>query len=291
MNEKNERLVLIDGEIMPEAEAFVDVNDRGHNFGDGVFEIVPVYNGRCFALLPHMNNLFDSVIAAKIPGVYMIEELVEFHERLIEATGMVNGEIYTQITRGSGAYSLSFPEMSIPHLTMYAVPVDRDALEEKREKGVNVITEEDLRWQHCDLNSLNRMPEVMARQKAFISNAFDALFVREDKITESTESSFVIYKDGILWTHPENNMIHKNITRRLLKERLAPDMDLQMMERPFTKEFALKAEEAFLCGPRCEFMPVTKIDRGFVADGKPGQIVKRLQAAYRGFVAQECPEK
>lgn len=291
MNENNERLVLVDGEIIPEAEAFVDVNDRGHNFGDGVFEIVPVYNGRCFALLPHMNNLFDSVIAAKIPGVYMIEELIEFHERLIEATGMVNGEIYTQITRGSGMYGLAFPEMSVPHLTMFAVPTDRDALDAKREKGVNVITEEDIRWQHCDLNSLNRMPEVMARQKAFISNAFDALFVREDKITESTESSFVIYKDGILWTHPENNMIHKNITRRLLKERLAPDMDLQIMERSFTKDFALQAEEAFLCGPRCEFMPVTKIDRGFINEGKTGQLVKRLQAAYRGFVAQECPEK
>ena len=87
---QQEKLVLVDGEIMPEAEAFIDVNDRGHNFGDGVFEIVPVYNGRCFALLPHMNNLFDSVIAVKIPGVYMIEELVEFHESLLAATGLRN---------------------------------------------------------------------------------------------------------------------------------------------------------------------------------------------------------
>ena len=87
MSEMQEKLVLVDGEVMPEQEAFVDVNDRGHNFGDGVFEIVPVYNGRCFALLPHMNNLFDSVIAMKIPGVYMIEELVEFLESLLAATG------------------------------------------------------------------------------------------------------------------------------------------------------------------------------------------------------------
>ena len=141
MNEnQQEKLVLVDGEIMPEAEAFIDVNDRGHNFGDGVFEIVPVYNGRCFALLPHMNNLFDSVIAVKIPGVYMIEELVEFHESLLAATGLKDCEIYTQVTRGSGAYALSYPEQSIPHLTMYAVPVDREALAEKRAKGVNVIT-------------------------------------------------------------------------------------------------------------------------------------------------------
>lgn len=276
MNEnQQEKLVLVDGEIMPEAEAFIDVNDRGHNFGDGVFEIVPVYNGRCFALLPHMNNLFDSVIAVKIPGVYMIEELVEFHESLLAATGLKDCEIYTQVTRGSRAYALSYPEQSIPHLTMYAVPVDREALAEKRAKGVNVITVEDVRWARCDINTLNRLPEVMAKQKAVIGNAFDSLFVRDGKITESTEASFFIYKDGILWTHPENNFIHKNITRRLLMERLSKDLDLQIIERAFDKDFALKADEAFLCGPRCEFMPVTKIDRSFVADGKVGELTQK----------------
>ena len=291
MNEQNPNLVLIDGEIMPMEEAFVDVNDRGHNFGDGVFELVPVYNGRCFALLPLMNNLFDSVIAAKIPGVYMIEELVEFHENLIAATGLENCEIYTQVTRGTAPYGLAYPEPSVPRLTMFAVPVDRAALAEKRVKGVNVITEKDERWSRCDVNTLNRLPEVLAKQKATISRAFDALFVRDGKITESTEASFFIYKDGILWTHPENNFIHKNVVRRLLMERLSKDLDLQIIERPFDKEFALKADEAFLCGPRCEFMPVTKIDRGFVNGGKVGELVPQLQAAYTAFVAKECPEK
>lgn len=287
----NENLVLIDGEIMPMEEAFVDVNDRGHNFGDGVFELVPVYNGRCFALLPLMNNLFDSVISAKIPGVYMIEELVEFHENLIAATGLENCEIYTQITRGSAPYGLAYPEPSVPRLTMFAVPVDRAALAEKRAKGVNVITEKDERWSRCDVNTLNRLPEVLAKQKATISRAFDAIFVRDGKITESTEASFFIYKDGILWTHPENNFIHKNVVRRLLMERLSKDMDLQIIERPFDKEFALKADEAFLCGPRCEFMPVTKIDRGFVNGGKVGELVPKLQQAYTEFVLKECPAK
>ena len=291
MNEQNPNLVLIDGEIMPMEEAFVDVYDRGHNFGDGVFELVPVYNGRCFALLPLMNNLFDSVIAAKIPGVYMIEELVEFHENLIAATGLENCEIYTQVTRGTAPYGLAYPEPSVPRLTMFAVPVDRAALAEKRAKGVNVITEKDERWSRCDVNTLNRLPEVLAKQKATISRAFDALFVRDGKITESTEASFFIYKDGILWTHPENNFIHKNVVRRLLMERLSKDLDLQIIERPFDKEFALKADEAFLCGPRCEFMPVTKIDRGFVNGGKVGELVPQLQDAYTAFVAKECPGK
>lgn len=291
MSEVKANLVLIDGEIMPMEEAFVDVNDRGHNFGDGVFEIVPVYNGRSFAILPLMNNLFDSVISVKIPGVYMIEELVEFHENLIAATGYENCEIYTQITRGSAPYGLAYPEPCVPRLTMFAVPVDRAELAEKRAKGVNVITEKDERWARCDVNTLNRLPEVVARQKATVSRAFDALFVRDGKITESTESSFFIYKDGVLWTHPENNFIHKNVVRRLLMERLSKDLDLQIIERAFDKDFALKADEAFLCGPRCEFMPVTKIDRGFINGGKPGELVAQLQKAYEGFVAKECPAK
>ena len=291
MNEQNPNLVLVDGEIMPIEEAFVDVNDRGHNFGDGVFELVPVYNVGCFALLPLMNNLFDSVISVKIPGVYMIEELVEFHESLIAATGLQDCEIYTQITRGSAPYGLAYPEPSVPRLTMFAVPVDRAALAEKRAKGVNVITEKDERWSRCDVNTLNRLPEVVAKQKATISRAYDALFVRDGKITEATEASFFIYKDGVLWTHPENNFIHKNVVRRLLMERLSKDLDLQIIERAFDKDFALKADEAFLCGPRCEFMPVTKIDRGVVNGGKVGELVPQLQAAYTAFVAKECPAK
>lgn len=291
MNEQNPNLVLVDGEIMPIEEAFVDVNDRGHNFGDGVFELVPVYNGRCFALLPLMNNLFDSVISVKIPGVYMIEELVEFHESLIAATGLQDCEIYTQITRGSAPYGLAYPEPSVPRLTMFAVPVDRAALAEKRAKGVNVITEKDERWSRCDVNTLNRLPEVVAKQKATISRAYDALFVRDGKITEATEASFFIYKDGVLWTHPENNFIHKNVVRSLLMERLSKDLDLQIIERAFDKDFALKADEAFLCGPRCEFMPVTKIDRGFVNGGKVGELVPKLQESYAAFVAKECPAK
>ncbi len=281
--------VLLDGQVVPAEEAIAAVDDRGYLFGDGVFEIVPVYNGRCFALLPHLNNLFESVIKVKLPGQYMIEELVEFHERLLHTVGLSDCEIYTQITRGGGMYALAYPEQSIPCLTMFAVPVDRDGLADLHHKGVNLITEKDIRWEKCDVNTLNRMPEVLARQKARIGNAFDALFVRDGKITESTESSFYVYKDGILWTHPGNNHIHVNITSRLLKERLAPDLQLQVIERPFDTEFALKAEEAFLCGPRCEFMPVVKIDRGFVNGGKTGSVVASLQKAYMDFVFQECP--
>ena len=290
----NTDLILINGDIVDRKEGLIEYCDRGHQFGDGVFEIVPVYNGKVFGMIPHMENLFTSVTRLKIPAVYMVEELVEFHEALIKATGMENGEIYTQITRGSAPFGLAFPEMSVPQLVMQPVFTDRSQLAEAQQKGVKLITlitEKDLRWQHCDVNTLNRLPEVMARQKAAISGAFDALFVRDGKITETTESSFMLVKDEVLWTAPENENIHKNITRKVIKERLALDLGMPVVEKNFDVDFALKAEEAFICGPRCEIVPVVKIDRKLLNGGEVGKVVPQLLEAYKNFVAKECPAR
>ena len=285
-------LVLINGEILEREEGRVLLSDRGHQFGDGVFELVPVYNGRCFALIPHMENLFNAVISVKIPGVYTVEEFVAFHEELIAASGLDNGEIYTQITRGAAPYSLDFPEMTIPQLSMMIIENDRNELLEKQEKGVNLITEVDIRWLRCEINTLGRMPAILAKQKARVSRAFDALFVREDgKITETTESNFFVIKDDLIWTHPANNLILNSVTRRLVKERLAVDLGMQVIEKAFNLDFVLKAEEAFIAGPRCEIVPVTKIDRKFIADGQVGPVTQKLISEYKKFVLRECPIK
>lgn len=285
-------LVLINGEILEREEGRVLLSDRGHQFGDGVFELVPVYNGRCFALIPHMENLFNAVISVKIPGVYTVEEFVAFHEELIAASGLENGEIYTQITRGAAPYSLDFPEMTIPQLSMMIIENDRNELLEKQEKGVNLITEVDIRWLRCEINTLGRMPAILAKQKARVSRAFDALFVREDgKITETTESNFFVIKDDLIWTHPANNLILNSVTRRLVKERLAVDLGMQVIEKAFNLDFVLKAEEAFIAGPRCEIVPVTKIDRKFIADGQVGPVTQKLISEYKKFVLRECPIK
>ncbi|NLU44732.1 MAG: amino acid aminotransferase [Acholeplasmataceae bacterium] len=284
-------LILVNGEILERSKAVIAFGDRGQQFGDGVFELVPVYNGRCFALLPHMESLFASVMSIKIPGIYTVEELVEFHEGLIAATGLENGEIYTQVTRGHGNGGLAFPDMMVPQLTMFAVEKDRTCLQEVQEKGVNVITEPDQRWQRCDINSLNRLPEVLAKQKAIVGKAFETLFVRDTKITEAVEGNLMVVKDEIIWTHPANNLIHNTIAGRLVKERLVPDMGMQVLEKACTVDFALGAEEVFLVGPHYEVVPVTKIDRKFVANKQVGAVTKKIQAAFKNFIAKECPKK
>jgi len=281
-------LILINNDIVDAEEINVHPFNRGHQFGDGVYELIPVYNGKALHAEMHMENLFSAMVQIKIPGFYMVDEMVDFTRRLIEAAEVDCGLLYTQVTRGIGPYELDFPEQCEPELIMQAVPLDRAALEEKRKSGVNLLTVPDERIVKCGINTLNRLPEILARNKARVAHCYDALFERDGKITESTDSAFMVVKDEMLWTYPAKlGSIHANLTRQLIRENLAAVLDMQVIEKAFSKEFALGAEEAFLCGPRCEIMPVVKIDRRPVAEGKPGKFTMQLQKALENYIREQ----
>ena len=281
-------LILINNDIVDAEEINVHPFNRGHQFGDGVYEIVPVYNGKALHAEAHMENLFNALVQIRIPGFYMVDEMVEFTTRLIEAAEVTDGLLYTQVTRGIGPYELDFPGQCEPELIMQAVPLDRAALAEMRKTGVNLLTVPDERAVKCDLNTLYRLPEILARNKARVGKFYDALFVRDEKITEATESTFMVVKDEMLWTYPKKlGSIHDNGMRRLIKEKLAPALDMQVIEKSFTKEFALNADEALLCGCRCEIMPVAKIDRRVIGDGKPGKFTLQLQDVFEDYIREQ----
>ena len=281
-------LILINNDIVDAEEINVHPFNRGHQFGDGVYEIVPVYNGKALHAEAHMENLFNAIVQIRIPGFYMVDEMVEFTNRLIEAAEVTDGLLYTQVTRGIGPYELDFPGQCEPELIMQAVPLDRAALAEMRQTGVNLLTVPDERAVKCDLNTLYRLPEILARNKARVGKFYDALFVKDEKITEATESTFMVVKDEMLWTYPMKlGSIHDNGMRRLIKEKLAPALDMQVIEKAFTKDFALNADEAPLCGCRCEIMPVAKIDRRVIGDGKPGKFTLQLQGVFEDYIREQ----
>ena len=281
-------LILINNDIVDAEEINIHPFNRGHQFGDGVYEIVPVYNGKALHAEAHMENLFNAIVQIRIPGFYMVDEMVEFTNRLIEAAEITDGLLYTQVTRGIGPYELDFPGQCEPELIMQAVPLDRAALKEMRQTGVNLLTVPDERAVKCDLNTLYRLPEILARNKARVGKFYDALFVRDEKITEATESTFMVVKDEMLWTYPMKlGSIHDNGMRRLIKEKLAPALDMQVIEKAFTKDFALGADEALLCGYRCEIMPVAKIDRRVIGDGKPGKFTLQLQDVFEDYIREQ----
>lgn len=281
-----DNLIMVNGIIVEREEARISPFDRGFMFGDGVFEITPVYNGRPLDAEKHMENLFRNGIQLRIPVVNTVAELAELLEDFASYTELQDGEIYTQITRGAGPYELDFPEQCRPQMIMQIVPVDRQALAARRAEGVNLMTVPDERQEARRFNVLNRLDEIMAKHTASVGRCYDALFVKDDRITEATDSAFLLVKDEMLWTAPDKE-VHENLTRNLIRDVLAKELDMQVIQKSFTKEFALKAEEAFLCGPRCEILPVTKLDRRAIGDGKPGAVTRKLQQALEDYIRAE----
>jgi D-alanine transaminase len=279
-------LGYIDGRIVDLKELVIAMEDRGYQFGDGVYEYAKVYNGKCFSLKPHIDRLYRSLRELHIPAVFTYPEMEEIHERLITESGVQNGGIYLQITRGWAPRAHQFPDTVVPCLTMTIRPGVAKA--ELWETGVPVLAVPDERWLRCDIKSLNLLGNVLGKQKAKEANCFEAIMIRDDMVTEGTSSNFVIVKDGVLWTYPACNLILKGITRTRALEEIVPDLGLSVLEKAFTLEFARGADEAFLTGTTTEIMPVVTIGGKPVADGKVGPITRKIQKSYKALITKEC---
>ncbi|WP_177505848.1 D-amino-acid transaminase [Anaerosinus sp.] len=281
-------LGFFDGRIVELDEKIVAMEDRGHQFGDGIYEATRIYNGKCFQLKRHLDRCVHSLRELKIPIVYTYEELEEIHYSLIQASGITNGFIYFQITRGTAPREHGFPKNVIPHLSMFIRPMQTKT--ELQAVGVKCFLTPDQRWLRCDIKSLNLLGNVLAKQAAHDAKCFEAVMYREDKnlITEGSSSNFFIVKDEVIWTHPINNLILKGITRTILLEDIIPSLNLTILEKAFSPEFAQKADEAFITSTSLEVMPVISLGGKIIGDGKPGKITQKLQRAYREKAHQEC---
>lgn len=280
---------LVDGRIIDLSEKIAEMEDRGYQFGDGVYEVTRVYNGRPFALKPHMDRLYRSLRELKIPAVYTLDELASFHERLIKESGFDQAAVYLQITRGVAPRAHAFPENMVPRLTMSIRPAKANVeLQASGAKGAFVPDE---RWLRCDIKSINLLGNLLAKQRGKDVGAFESVQIRDGVVTEGSSSNFFIVKDGVLWTHPVSNLILRGITRTIIVERLAPKLGLTVVEKGFDKAFALKAEEAFVCGTNTELMPLIKIDNDRIGDGKPGAVTRKLIDVYNALIVEECGAK
>ena len=279
-------LGYIDGRIVDLKELVVAMEDRGYQFGDGVYEYTKVYNGKCFSLKPHIDRLYRSLRELRIPAVFTFAEMEEIHNRLIAESGIENGGIYLQITRGWAPRAHAFPDTVVPCLTMTIRPSTFNAAQ--WETGVGVVAVPDERWLRCDIKSLNLLGNILAKQKAKESNCYEAIMIRDNMVTEGSSSNFVIVKDEVLWTYPTCNLILKGVTRTRVLEEIVPAHGLSVLEKAFNLDFAKKADEAFLTGTTTEIMPIVTIDGQPVADGKVGPITRKIQKGYKDAIAKEC---
>ncbi|MDR6224684.1 D-alanine transaminase [Desmospora profundinema] len=270
-------MILIDDQLTKRENAHIDIEDRGYQFGDGIYEVFRVYNGKVFRMQDHLDRFQRSADEIGLQLPYGLDRLQSFLEQLIETNGLSEGNVYLQASRGVAPRSHPFPEESRSVLVAYTIEGERPL--EYIRNGIRTITEADIRWLRCDIKSLNLLGAVLAKQKAKEHGCQEAILHRDGTVTEGSSTNVFLVKDGQLITHPANNLILHGITRLVVLE-LAEELGIPVKEETFTLEDLRKADEVFITGTTVEISPVVQIDDYHVGDGKPGPVVHRLQEAF-----------
>ena len=271
--------VYVNGAYLDRAAARVPVDDRGFLFGDGVYEVTRAVNGQLFAWERHLRRLARGLEALSIvlPDV----RLLEVSEHLLEENALATGDatVYLQITRGVAERRHHFP----PPGTAPTVFLSASRLvvpDELRARGAAAITTADLRWERCDLKTVNLLPNVLAKQQAVAAGAFEALLVRDGIVTEGASSNLFAVIAGKLHTHPPTHRILAGITREVVLE-LAAELAIPVVLEPITRAALSTASEVMITATTADVMPVVSVDGSRVGDGRPGGVARRLHAGLR----------
>lgn len=274
-------VVLLNNSFIDRSEAKVDIEDRGYQFGDGVYEVIRVYDGQFFKLDQHIERLYNSAKAIELVIPHPKRELISLLEELIKRTNLSTGYVYLQYTRGEAARNHAFPTECTAVLSAYVNEKPRP--EAMMEQGMNVITADDVRWMLCHIKSLNLLGAVLANQKAKSGGKDEAILHRDGIVTECSLSNCFIIKNNTLYTHPANNLILNGITRQVVIE-LAKKEGIPVVEESFVLEALMDADEVFASGTTIEVMPIVSIDDKPVGDGKPGKITNQLQQLFASSI-------
>lgn len=273
---------FVNGRFMPLEEATVSVEDRGFQFGDGIYEVIRTYRGQPFQLDAHLVRLERSAKAIELPLSWTIQQWAAYVRDGIKRSGYAESKVYLQLTRGTAPRDHVFPAAARPTAVM-TVREMRTVEPALQASGVAIMTMDDWRWGRCDIKSVNLLPNILARQKAKQAGAFEALFIRNGQVTEGAVSNVMIVKDGRVLTAPEGETILSGVTRTLVLE-LARKDGLPVEERFVTRDELLHADEIFLTGTTVEVLPVIRVDGKPVCSGRPGPVTQKLQAAFQRFV-------
>lgn len=279
-------MIYMNGHFIPREEGKIDIEDRGFQFGDGVYEVIRVYNGKMFGAHEHIERLFESANKLHINYKENHTHLLAQMEELIKMNQLQDGIVYIQISRGTSLRSHAFPTGDIP-LTVVAYTSKLIRPEQTLMNGAKCLLTEDIRWLRCDIKSVNLLGNVLAKQKAAENGCYEAIFHRGDIVTEGSSSNVFIIKDGVVKTHPANQFILNGITRRKIIE-ICNNHDIPFVEETFTKYQLLEADEVFITSTTSEVTPVIAIDKKIYNDEKPGEVTKTIQSLFLKEIEKEC---
>jgi len=274
-------VAYFDGEFGPLEDIRISPLDRGFMFGDGVYEVIPVYAGRMFRADAHLERLQRSLAAIRIEDPLGRNRWSALLEELVERNGGGHQAVYLQVTRGAAPRDHAFPGSVAP--TVFAmtrlIDVDSDT------PPLRAITRPDIRWTRCDIKSVALLPNVLMRQEAQDAGASEAIMIRDGFLTEGTSSNvFVVLGDSV-YTPPKSTHILGGVTRDLLLE-LAGAAGVDCREEPVTEAQLRIAREIWVTSSTREVVAVTRLDGEPVGEGVPGPLWKRVHDLYQDFKAR-----
>jgi D-alanine transaminase len=277
-------LACVNGETMPVEQAMVPVWDRGFLFGDSVYEVFRMYAGWCWLEAEHMARLRRSLGELSF-APYDLDGLAERMYRTIRASGIKEGTLYVQITRGVAPRSHPFPDPPVaPTEVIIVRPYDDGPTARLRETGAALVSHPDLRWKRCDIKSTNLLANVLAIETARRAGAYEAVLIDANgHVTEATHTSLLWVRKGRLEGTPEGHEILPGMTRQLVL-RLIGSIDLEFRGTQITLDELKAADEVILVGTTTEVVPVVAVDGSPIASGKPGPIARQLHQAYEAAV-------
>lgn len=272
-------IVYLNGEFLPLEEARVSVLDRGFIFGDGVYEVIPVYGGHLFRQEAHLQRLDNSLKGIKLENPLTNAEWVEHLETLVHRNNGGDQSIYLQVTRGPAKRDHNFPEKVTPTVFMMSDPIETQP---SPSNGVKAITTFDTRWQCCNIKSIALLANVLLRRQAIEIGAAETILIRDGYVMEGAVSNVFIVIDGVAITPPKSQFILPGITRDLILEAMR-EANLPCREANIPEAQLRTAQEIWLTSSTREIVPVIMLDDKPVGMEKPGAVWTSVWQIYQDY--------
>lgn len=276
--------VFLNGAFMPLAEAKVPVLDRGFIFGDGVYELVPVYSRNPFRVEHHLRRLQASLGGIRLDNPHTQQEWSDLIGQLIAQQAFADQSIYIQVTRGVAPRDLPFPNQVSPTVFMFAQPLVM-ASDELKAAGVRAVSAADNRWQRCNIKAVSLLANVLLRQQAVDAECTETVLLRDGWLTEGTASNIFVVKNGVLLAPPPSHLMLTGVTYDVVLE-LAAAHGITHEVRPISEAEVRQADELWMTSSTKEIMAIVMLDGVAIGAGVPGPLAKKMDALYQTFKQQ-----
>jgi D-alanine transaminase len=271
--------VFLNGEFLALEDAKISVLDRGFIYGDGVYELIPVYRRQAFRLPQHLARLQSSLDGIRLANPYTDAQWASIVGELVARQPFDDQGVYFQVTRGVAKRDHAFPAGVAPTVFMMSNPLPTPSAEQI-DRGVAVVTAEDNRWRRCDLKTISLVGNVLMRQLAADAGAIETVMFRDGFLTEASASNVLVVIGGTIVAPPKDNLILPGITYGAVYD-FAREAGMPFEIRPVRRAEALAADEMWLSSSTKEVLAVTDVDGHPFAGGRPGPVFRRMHALFQ----------